>query len=113
MQVTVETVDVGPQHVVVNGVGVEPDVVVPETAADFAAGLDPQLDRAVSDLDANSLRNPRLLAQAGLYSVPGSFLAVLFGPNDKLKEESRGSRCLLTERMSSMTALDSTHGGRS
>jgi carboxyl-terminal processing protease len=52
MQVTVETVDVGPQRVVVNGVGVQPDATVPLSAADLMAGRDPQLDRAVADVEA-------------------------------------------------------------
>ena len=52
LQVTADTVDVGPQHVVVNNVGIEPDDVVMITAADLAAGRDPQLDRALADVRA-------------------------------------------------------------
>jgi carboxyl-terminal processing protease len=51
MQITVDTVTVGPQRTVVNNVGVEPDVTVSIEAADLAAGRDPQLDRAVTDVE--------------------------------------------------------------
>jgi carboxyl-terminal processing protease len=52
MQVTAVTVTVGPARTVVNNVGVQPDVVVPIQAADFAAGRDPQRDRAIADVTA-------------------------------------------------------------
>ncbi len=54
MQITTEIVDVGPQHVVVNGVGVQPDVDLPLAPADLATGKDPQLDRAVADVAAQT-----------------------------------------------------------
>jgi carboxyl-terminal processing protease len=50
VQISVLNVQVGPGDVVVNHVGVQPDVVVENQAFDFAAGLDPQLNRAVSDV---------------------------------------------------------------
>jgi len=52
LQVTAVTVSVGPRQTVVNNVGVRPDVTLLMTAADFAAGRDPQLDRAVADVQA-------------------------------------------------------------
>ncbi len=39
-----------PQGVLVEGLGVAPDHIVPETVADFAAGKDPVLEAAVADL---------------------------------------------------------------
>jgi carboxyl-terminal processing protease len=48
MQVTSIDVRVGPRQTVVNNIGVLPDAVVPLTAADLAAGKDPQLDRALA-----------------------------------------------------------------
>jgi carboxyl-terminal processing protease len=48
MQVSADTVDVGPQHVVVNNAGVKPDDPVSISASDLAAGRDPQLDRALA-----------------------------------------------------------------
>ena len=50
MQVTVVNVTVGPKQTVVNNAGVEPDVTVPTGPDDFAARRDPQLDRAVADV---------------------------------------------------------------
>jgi carboxyl-terminal processing protease len=52
MQITAETVAVGPQQADINTSGVQPDVEVPLTAADLASGQDPQLDRAVADVAA-------------------------------------------------------------
>jgi carboxyl-terminal processing protease len=52
IQVTALGVRVGPNQTVVNNVGVAPDVTVPISAADLAAGSDPQLDRAVADVRA-------------------------------------------------------------
>lgn len=40
----------GPKGTEVEGIGVKPDSLVPETAADFAAGKDPVLDTAVAAL---------------------------------------------------------------
>ena len=52
MQVSELKVSVGPRQVIVNHAGVQPDVTVPISAADLAAGRDPQLDRAVADVNA-------------------------------------------------------------
>lgn len=42
-----------PKGVLVEGLGVVPDHIVPETVADFAAGRDPVLEAAVADLKAS------------------------------------------------------------
>ena len=39
-----------PKGVSVEGNGVKPDTIVPETAADFAAGKDPVFDAALATL---------------------------------------------------------------
>ena len=52
MQVTSVGVRVGPRQTVVNNIGVLPDAVVPITAADLAAGKDPQLDRALAGVQS-------------------------------------------------------------
>lgn len=49
IQISTEGVRAGPRELVVNNVGVQPDVLVVPTAADLAAGRDPQLDRALAD----------------------------------------------------------------
>lgn len=42
-----------PKGISVEGKGVQPDTVIPETAADFAAGKDPVLDAAIAALSSN------------------------------------------------------------
>jgi carboxyl-terminal processing protease len=50
LQVSVLDVRVGPQKVVVNNAGVQPDVLVELTASDLEAGKDPQRERAITDM---------------------------------------------------------------
>ena len=52
LQISALNVRVGPQQLVVNNVGVQPDVVITPSATDLAAGRDPQLDRAIADAHA-------------------------------------------------------------
>jgi len=60
LQLSVLDVRVGPQRTVVNNAGVDPDVAVPLTAADLAAGNDPQLTRAVADMQQRLAASLRL-----------------------------------------------------
>jgi len=39
-----------PKGTIVEGIGVVPDVLVPETRADFSAGRDPVLEAAIAHL---------------------------------------------------------------
>jgi carboxyl-terminal processing protease len=54
MQVTSVDVRVGPRQTVVNNIGVLPDAIVQISAEDLSAGRDPQLDRAVADVSAQT-----------------------------------------------------------
>jgi carboxyl-terminal processing protease len=49
LQISALNVRVGPQDLVVNNTGVQPDVVIQPSADDLAAGRDPQLDRAIAE----------------------------------------------------------------